>query len=99
MMLLKAAGVDPEQDLHKTPDLANLLLRRRLSLRGTDWSHPYSREVGAYPAQHSSAHDAGVALSAFPGVASKYWPPVRRVDQAFGDRNLVCACPPIEAFA
>jgi len=38
-------------------------------------------------------------LAAFPGVASKFWPPVRRIDQAFGDRNLVCACPPIEAFA
>ena len=29
----------------------------------------------------------------------KYWPPVGRIDQAYGDRNLVCACPPIEAFA
>jgi glycine dehydrogenase len=29
----------------------------------------------------------------------KYWPPVRRIDQAYGDRNLVCACPPVEAFA
>ena len=32
-------------------------------------------------------------------LASKFWPPVRRIDQAFGDRNLVCACPPSEAFA
>jgi glycine dehydrogenase len=31
--------------------------------------------------------------------ADKYWPPVRRVDQAYGDRNLVCSCPPISAFA
>ena len=31
--------------------------------------------------------------------ADKYWPPVRRVDQAYGDRNLVCSCMPIEAFA
>jgi glycine dehydrogenase len=29
---------------------------------------------------------------------AKYWPPVRRIDQAYGDRNLVCACPPPEAF-
>ena len=29
---------------------------------------------------------------------AKYWPPVRRIDQAYGDRNLVCACPPLEAF-
>src|SRR5210317_381704 len=89
-----AAGVWPAEDnpLVNAPHTA-------AHVAGTDWSHPYSREVGAYPAQHSSAHDAGVALSAFPGVASKYWPPVRRINQAFGDRNLVCACPPIEAFA
>jgi glycine dehydrogenase len=49
-----------------------------------EWSHPYSREVAVYP--------AGV------DPRSKYWPPVRRIDQAYGDRNLVCACPPPEAF-
>ncbi len=31
-------------------------------------------------------------------VRGKYWPPVRRIDQAYGDRNLVCLCPPAEAF-
>jgi glycine dehydrogenase len=31
--------------------------------------------------------------------AGKYWPPVRRIDGAKGDRNLVCSCPPVEAFA
>ncbi|GAA3761473.1 aminomethyl-transferring glycine dehydrogenase [Microbacterium kribbense] len=49
------------------------------------WTHPYSREVAVYPTR---------AL-----VRTKYWPPVRRIDQAYGDRHLVCACPPIEAFA
>jgi glycine dehydrogenase len=49
------------------------------------WDHPYDRELAVYPA---------------PGqIRAKYWPPVRRIDQAYGDRNLVCACPPIEAFA
>jgi glycine dehydrogenase len=50
-----------------------------------EWTHPYSRETAVYPVP---------AL-----VRTKYWPPVRRIDQAYGDRNLVCACPPIEAFA
>ena len=50
-----------------------------------EWTHPYSRETAVYPVH---------AL-----VRRKYWPPVRRIDQAYGDRNLVCACPPIEAFA
>lgn len=50
-----------------------------------EWSHPYSRELAVYPAPGQNH--------------AKYWPPVRRIDQAYGDRNLVCACPPIEAFA
>jgi glycine dehydrogenase len=50
-----------------------------------EWQHPYSREVAVYPVRSL--------------VRGKYWPPVRRVDQAFGDRNLVCACPPPSAFA
>jgi glycine dehydrogenase len=49
-----------------------------------EWNHPYPRSLAAYP--------AGVDRTA------KYWPPVRRIDGAFGDRNLVCACPPPEAF-
>ncbi|MBN9191723.1 aminomethyl-transferring glycine dehydrogenase [Microbacterium sp.] len=50
-----------------------------------EWEHPYSRQEAVYP-----VHTL---------VRTKYWPPVRRIDQAYGDRNLVCACPPIEAFA
>ncbi|MGK3948226.1 aminomethyl-transferring glycine dehydrogenase [Microbacterium sp. K2] len=56
-----------------------------VSLITGEWNHAYTREDAAYPVH---------AL-----VAGKYWPPVRRIDQAYGDRNLVCACPPIEAFA
>lgn len=51
-----------------------------------DWDRAYSREVGVFP--------AGLA-----GAADKYWPPVARIDQAYGDRNLVCACPPMDAYA
>jgi glycine dehydrogenase len=52
------------------------------------WDHPYSRELAAYP--------TGVA----PGVHDrKVWPPVRRVDGAHGDRNLVCSCPPVAAYS
>jgi glycine dehydrogenase len=49
-----------------------------------DWDHPYSRELAAYPAGYDRP---------------KVWPAVRRIDGAHGDRNLVCSCPPIEAFA
>ena len=47
-----------------------------------DWDRPYSREQGCFP----------------PGAfrVDKYWPPVGRVDNAYGDRHLVCSCPPWE---
>ena len=50
-----------------------------------DWQHPYTREDAAYPLGKS--------------FRPKMWPPVRRIDGAYGDRNLVCSCPPVEAFA
>ncbi|RPA19968.1 aminomethyl-transferring glycine dehydrogenase [Gordonia sp. OPL2] len=53
-----------------------------------DWDHPYTREVAVYPLGLPSA-----------GGRTKVWPAVRRIDNAFGDRNLVCSCPPIEAFS
>jgi glycine dehydrogenase len=53
---------------------------------GDEWPYAYSRAVAAYPAGRSEE-------------GAKYWPPVRRIDGAYGDRNLVCACPPPEAFA
>ncbi|MER6618121.1 aminomethyl-transferring glycine dehydrogenase [Streptomyces xantholiticus] len=51
---------------------------------GGEWDHGYSREEAVFP----------VGVSA----ADKYWPPVRRIDGAFGDRNLVCSCPPLEDY-
>jgi glycine dehydrogenase len=50
-----------------------------------EWEHGYGRPEAAFP--------AGVS----PG--SKYWPPVRRIEGAFGDRNLVCSCPPVSDYA
>ena len=68
-----------------------------------EWSHPYSRELAVYPASLVPGDEHGPGADGSGGFgatrADKYWPPVRRVDQAYGDRNLVCACPPIEAFA
>ena len=57
----------------------------RASRSPASGTHPYSREEAAFPVG-SLRRD-------------KYWPPVRRIDGAYGDRNLVCACPPPEAFA
>jgi len=49
-----------------------------------DWNHGYSRQKAAYPLDWL--------------VQNKYWVPVARVDNAYGDRNLVCVCPPIEEY-
>ena len=51
---------------------------------GNEWNHAYSREDAAYPLE--ALRD------------NKYWPPVSRIDNVFGDRNLFCACPPIESY-
>ena len=54
-------------------------------LLADDWKHPYTRAEAAFP---------------LPWVkGAKYWPPVGRIDNVYGDRNLVCACPPMEAYA
>jgi glycine cleavage system P protein (glycine dehydrogenase) len=50
-----------------------------------EWSHPYSRLEAAYPAGDADA-------------AAKYWPPVSRIDNVAGDRNLVCSCPPLSEY-
>ena len=55
------------------------------SLLAETWDHPYSRERAGFPAPWTRDH--------------KCWPSVGRVDNAYGDRNLVCTCPPIESYA
>jgi glycine dehydrogenase len=51
----------------------------------SDWKHPYSREQAAFPATYLRDY--------------KFWPSVGRIDNAYGDRNLVCTCPPIESYS
>ncbi|HLL22481.1 MAG TPA: aminomethyl-transferring glycine dehydrogenase [Kofleriaceae bacterium] len=55
------------------------------AVTATEWDRPYSREQAAFPAPWLRLH--------------KYWPPVARVDNAYGDRNLMCTCPPIDSYA
>lgn len=50
-----------------------------------EWRHPYSREEAAFPAPWTRTH--------------KFWPSVGRIDSAYGDRNLVCLCPPVKEYA
>jgi glycine cleavage system P protein (glycine dehydrogenase) len=53
-------------------------------LTASNWDFPYSREAAAFPVDYIEGN--------------KFWPSVRRVDDAYGDRNLICTCAPIEAF-
>ena len=48
------------------------------------WAHPYSRDQAAFPTRHQHAY--------------KFWPPIRRVNDVYGDKNVVCSCPPIEDY-
>lgn len=53
-------------------------------ITSSEWSHPYSRETAAFPLPYIRAH--------------KFWPSVARVDDAYGDKNLMCSCPSIENY-
>jgi glycine dehydrogenase len=53
-------------------------------LLGEEWHHPFTREQAAYPVPSLQRH--------------KYWVPVSRIDNAYGDRNIMCSCPPVEAY-
>jgi glycine dehydrogenase len=67
------------------PDGDNPLVNAPHTMRTLlDWKHAYDIGTGAFPAGTTD---------------DKYWPPVGRIDQAYGDRNLACSCPPLEAFA
>ncbi len=79
----EAAEVESAQADPENNVLRNAPHTHRLLLEG-DWSRPYSKERAYFPL-HTLRED-------------KYWPPVGRVDNVYGDRNLVCNCPPMEAY-
>jgi glycine dehydrogenase len=53
-------------------------------ITSSDWNYNYSREDASFPKSYLKNN--------------KFWPSVRRVDEAFGDRNLICSCPPIDSY-
>jgi glycine dehydrogenase len=75
-----------DNPLKNAPHTAEMLI-------AGEWAHGYARADGGYPG------GCGSGAHALAHGRPKYWPPVRRVDQAYGDRNLICACPPPSAFA
>jgi glycine dehydrogenase len=63
------------------------------AIAANNWERSYPRERGAFPATLT-----GLIPGELIGAKGKYWPTSGRIDGAYGDRNLVCSCPPIEAF-
>jgi glycine dehydrogenase len=55
------------------------------AVTAAEWTHPYSREQAAFPLPYVRAN--------------KHWPSVGRIDNPYGDRNLMCSCPPVEEYA
>jgi glycine dehydrogenase len=77
------------REIENNPELAEFNVLKQAphtaaELLSTEWDRPYSREKAAYPLPYVAA--------------SKFWPTVARVNSTYGDRNLVCACLPIEAY-
>jgi glycine dehydrogenase len=54
-------------------------------LAADTWTHPYSRMEAVFPAGDTQ-------------VAGKYWPPVQRIDNVYGDKHLICSCPPLSSY-
>ena len=72
-------------EIDEVPDVLRNAPHTAAVVTADEWPDEYSRERAAYPVSRLRRQ--------------KYWPPVRRIDQGHGDRNLVCACPPVEAYA
>lgn len=80
-------SIKKEIDLCRIEDEVNVLKNAPHTLAmvtANDWNFPYSREQAAFPLEYVSQN--------------KFWPTVRRVDDAYGDRNLICSCAPIESY-
>jgi len=71
-------------EIDEVPEVLRNAPHTAAMVAADEWKEPYSRERAAYPVPRLRRQ--------------KYWPPVRRVDQGYGDRNLICACPPVDSY-
>jgi glycine dehydrogenase len=78
------AMIEIRKEADSAPDVLRNAPHTAEMLMATEWKFNYSREKAAYPAKWVKAN--------------KYWPPVGRVDNAYGDKNIVCSCPPLEDY-
>jgi glycine dehydrogenase len=78
------AMIEIRKEADTCPDVIRNSPHTSHALLTTDWKHEYTREKAAYPLKWVKNN--------------KYWPPVSRVDNAYGDKNIVCSCPPLEDY-
>ncbi|MBO74691.1 MAG: glycine dehydrogenase (aminomethyl-transferring) [Flavobacteriales bacterium] len=71
-------------DLEREDNVVKMAPHTAREVASSSWEHPYSREAAAYPSPEMEVR--------------KFWTPVARVDNAYGDRNLICSCPPLSSF-
>ena len=71
-------------DVDREDNVVKMAPHTAREVASSTWEHPYTREAAAYPSPEMEVR--------------KFWSPVARVDNAYGDRNLVCSCPPLSAF-
>ena len=74
-----------KEEIETMPAILKNAPHTAAAVSSSEWKHEYSREQAAYPLPFVKAH--------------KFWPSVGRIDNPYGDRNLMCSCPPVEAFA
>ena len=90
-------------EMGKTPREGNVLKRSphtRETLMASEWDRPYTREMAAFPMVSPNREFALSTIGVFQAHChDKLWPSVGRVDDQYGDRNLVCTCPPVEAYS
>jgi glycine dehydrogenase len=78
------AMIEIRKEADSCPDILRNAPHTSEVLMATDWKQTYTREKAAYPTKWVKAH--------------KYWPPVSRVDNVYGDKNIVCSCPPMDDY-
>lgn len=78
------AMIEIRNEADKCPDVIRNAPHTSAVLLKTEWTHNYTRETAAYPLKWVRNN--------------KYWPPVGRVDNAYGDKNIVCSCPPLDDY-
>jgi glycine dehydrogenase len=79
------AMINIRKEIDECPEILKHAPYNAEYLMKDEWTHPFTRQQAAYPLE-------------FVRLRGKYWPPVRRISNPYGDKNLICSCPDISSF-